>query len=1186
MLPVCCVVLLAVASLPAAVPDTDVFLPMAGREAGVFPSNWYTTVWIYNPGPDAATATISFLQRGTANPTPPSIDVAVAPGDTEMIENIVESLFHVQGFGALRVKSAAKLVVTSRVYSKAAGAGERDSMGQDFAGVPAAFAIGLGERAQILGAHQTLPAADSECRFNFGFVETTGQRATVRVTASDGNGQLLGTTELPVREYSQRQVAFKDHFPSASTENARLEVEVISGSGRIIAYGSSIANGSQDPTTFEMTYSDTLLAGGLAAVQHDATLTGDGSASAPLGVAPGSLTADTLADGAVTSERLASSAVTLDKIATVNSPSGSPTGNSEVSALATEGTHVLATDGASLMWEEAAAGDITAVNTAAGSGLTGGVTSGEANLAIAAGGVSNAMLAGNAVTSATIQNGAVAPDDVGFEYAGSSSKGGPATDVTFNYAGSTTKGGPATEVACAGCIGATDMGAAAVSRGSINHSGGSTSGYLRSDGSTLTWSPAELTLPYSHQGDSTDVLFAIDNTGSAISGRSESEHAWAVQGWNGNGNFGGLGGLAGVWGNAGSGGGVEWYAGYFVGGVAIMDGNLGLSGDLLLASGNRIACDDCVAAQAVDFAYAGSTTKGGPANDVAFNYAGSASKGGAASDLACAGCVDSNDVWFNYAGSISKGGAASDVACTGCVSTTDAEFNFAGSTSKGGPAIDVEFNYAGSASKGGAASDLACTNCVGAAEVQFNYAGSSSESGAASDLACVDCVGASELQFNYAGSSTEGGAASDVACDGCVEYDEVGFNYAGALTKGGPATDVSFNYAGSTSKGGAASNLGCIDCVAAGEVQFNYAGSASEGGPASDVACAACIGAADMGAAAVNRSTINHSGVQTAGYLRSDGGTLTWTTPVLTLPYSDSGLANHPSGVFDITSTGSGFAIGGHATTSAGVYGTSSSRGVHGDTGGDQDSAGVLGTATNGKGVKGTASNGWGVYGVSDFSIGVYGRNNLTASSGYIGGGHGVWGQEEGNVLFKAGYFDGDVQVTGSLIKGGGSFRIDHPLDPENRYLSHSFVESPDMMNVYNGNVVLGEGGEAWVELPEWFEALNRDFRYQLTCIGGFAPVFVADRVAGNRFRIAGGTPKLEVSWQVTGIRQDPWANANRIVVEEEKRPEERGLYLHPEVWDQPKDRDLARLNDPESMRRRLEAGATTQGGGGVPERP
>jgi hypothetical protein len=146
-----------------------------------------------------------------------------------------------------------------------------------------------------------------------------------------------------------------------------------------------------------------------------------------------------------------------------------------------------------------------------------------------------------------------------------------------------------------------------------------------------------------------------------------------------------------------------------------------------------------------------------------------------------------------------------------------------------------------------------------------------------------------------------------------------------------------------------------------------------------------------------------------------------------------------------------------------------------------------------------------------------------------------------------------NLTVNGRLTKAAGSFRIDDPIDPANKYLEHSFVESPDMMNVYNGIVILNSNGEADVNLPAYFEALNKDFRYQLTPIGGYAPLYVAREVAQNSFRIAGGKPGLRVSWQVTGIRQDAYANAHRIPVEEEKPPSERGHYLIPESNPRPK---------------------------------
>jgi hypothetical protein len=166
-----------------------------------------------------------------------------------------------------------------------------------------------------------------------------------------------------------------------------------------------------------------------------------------------------------------------------------------------------------------------------------------------------------------------------------------------------------------------------------------------------------------------------------------------------------------------------------------------------------------------------------------------------------------------------------------------------------------------------------------------------------------------------------------------------------------------------------------------------------------------------------------------------------------------------------------------------------------------------------------------------------------------------------------AGNFQGDVLVTGNLSKGGGSFKIDHPLDPANKYLYHSFVESPDMKNIYDGLVILDGSGEAAVKLPEWFEALNRDFRYQLTCIGGFAPVYIAEEISNNQFKIAGGKPGLKVSWQVTGIRQDAWANAHRIPVEVDKLERERGYYIHPELYGAPEEKQIEWTRHPEMMK-------------------
>ena len=213
----------------------------------------------------------------------------------------------------------------------------------------------------------------------------------------------------------------------------------------------------------------------------------------------------------------------------------------------------------------------------------------------------------------------------------------------------------------------------------------------------------------------------------------------------------------------------------------------------------------------------------------------------------------------------------------------------------------------------------------------------------------------------------------------------------------------------------------------------------------------------------------------------------------------------------------------------------------------------VGGDSGNGDGGKGLVVVGGDASGSGHIS-----GDGIVARAGtpFNGAEKGLAGEFDGNLEVFGGdlLVFGNVRITGNLSKGSGSFKIDHPLDPENKYLSHSFVESPDMMNIYNGTVRTDANGSATVTLPDWFEALNQDFRYQLTVIGTFAQAIVAEEIKGNRFVVKTSAPNVKVSWQVTGIRHDAYANKHRIAVEEQKAEKERGLYLHPDAFNQPPD--------------------------------
>ena len=308
----------------------------------------------------------------------------------------------------------------------------------------------------------------------------------------------------------------------------------------------------------------------------------------------------------------------------------------------------------------------------------------------------------------------------------------------------------------------------------------------------------------------------------------------------------------------------------------------------------------------------------------------------------------------------------------------------------------------------------------------------------------------------------------------------------------------------------------------------------------------------------------------------------------------------------------SGVAVYGYAASSSqpSVQGEHHGPGT-GVQGSSVTGAGVSGASQSGDGVAGHCPNGTGVSGTSNQYIGVWGTCNnpnlgsiwgdsqVNAGAGVVGNsvnGYAIWGQSTtdatklaggqsyanvgvfgiadlGNGVLGqsdrgaavagvattssglAGFFNGNVQVTGFLSKGGSNFQIDHPLDPANKFLTHAAVESDQQKNFYDGLVKLNRQGEAEVRLPRWFAAINRDLCYQLTPIGAPAPdLHIAAVLRNGKFRISGGHAGQRICWQVTAIRSDRWAKANPLVVETPKPRQHRGKYLHPELYGKKKE--------------------------------
>jgi len=274
---------------------TEVYVPSVARGPGYQNSQWYTTLWIYNPSPQPADVQVYFLERGWTNPSPRVSQLQVPPGETYRISNAVETLFGLtNNFGAFRIVTSQKVLVNARNFSQPPGQGEDMSVGQSFAAIPASFGIGAGQTTEVLGVSQTTPRESSVYRYNFGFVETAGGTATVRVVAMNQDGLQIAEKAWDFGPYGAQQFNIREMLPEVNTDNIRLQVKVQeSSTGRIIAFGTGLANQSNDPSTFEMAFRDDLLGGtgtGISVVNHDATLQGDGTLTSPLGIATGGVT--------------------------------------------------------------------------------------------------------------------------------------------------------------------------------------------------------------------------------------------------------------------------------------------------------------------------------------------------------------------------------------------------------------------------------------------------------------------------------------------------------------------------------------------------------------------------------------------------------------------------------------------------------------------------------------------------------------------------------------------------------------------------------------------------------------------------------------------------------------------------------------------------------------------------------
>ena len=299
--------------------------------------------------------------------------------------------------------------------------------------------------------------------------------------------------------------------------------------------------------------------------------------------------------------------------------------------------------------------------------------------------------------------------------------------------------------------------------------------------------------------------------------------------------------------------------------------------------------------------------------------------------------------------------------------------------------------------------------------------------------------------------------------------------------------------------------------------------------------------------------------------------------------YAIRALVNSTSGVnygvYAQTNSANGYAVFGEAagTTSncyGGYFDSQSQSGVGAYGTNSATSGAGIGVVGASSGPSGIGVQGWGLA-TSGANYGGYFRTSSTSGRGVYGYATATTGQTYG-VLGQATANGWAVFAQGDMGASGlKPFRIDHPSDPENKYLLHYCAEGPDPLNVYTGKATLNQQGEATIDLPPYFASINKDPRYTLTAIGAPMPLLhiaqevdevlltqaaaaaPGDPIPSVSFTIAGGAPNAKVSWEVKALRNDRWVQKNGAPVIVDKQGAEKGTYQHPDLYNQPVEKGL-----------------------------
>jgi len=239
------IVALAAGAAPAFAlnPGTDILVPAASRGPGQPGSMWMTDLYIFNPGSQTVSVTLSWLVRNQANPSPTGQTFSLLAGETLVLADVIQQTFGLEsGNGAFRVVADQEVVVNSRIYNLKGTV----TFGQGFAGVPRGAATAAGASTDVVGLAQ-----NASFRTNLALIDASGSGSTVALSLRNPAGTELASGTYTLDAFEPQLFAVTSLGSSLAFDDATLHAEVTTGSAIVVASKVDNDPATGDPTTLE-----------------------------------------------------------------------------------------------------------------------------------------------------------------------------------------------------------------------------------------------------------------------------------------------------------------------------------------------------------------------------------------------------------------------------------------------------------------------------------------------------------------------------------------------------------------------------------------------------------------------------------------------------------------------------------------------------------------------------------------------------------------------------------------------------------------------------------------------------------------------------------------------------------------------------------------------------------------------